>query len=267
VKKSLGDLKENIATMSFDAIMKKVHQLPLKVRINILADLTPIVGDIKGFFESVFGVNTLGEKLSDGERAFGVGVLLAGPAGMVAKRMRILKKVSDYLAQVPKSPPRGSLAGQRGAIGNMAWFGKKNNKRIESGKNVIKKGKIDTFSVHKLDGLDTRKVNYLRKEQSNMIHKTDLQSFAIQNKNMLELTKEGNNWIEARLKNMNNFIEYTTSIMKNNTIPEAEKLNAKYIRKELLKDIKTMLIKMNNAPFEIEETNEYILSTLFNNLK
>jgi hypothetical protein len=159
---------------------------------------------------------------------------------------------------LPKGPSIGSTHSQIGAAGNVERVKKDRIERIKE----IKKEKIDTTAINILDGKTILEVNKLLNEQSNLIKNTRLKSFAIKHKNVLELTKEGNAWIEARLKNMNNILKYCVKTKDDMSIREPIRLSVNKIKNQLLKDIIDIGNQIAHISFKINRDNRRILHQL-----
>ncbi len=152
------------------------------------------------------------------------------------------------------------------------FFGraKKAKNGVEALKRASKKAdKLpDTTAVYRFEGMSTRDTWKILEEQGNMIKRTDLKEFMVRGDEVAGemLSKRGNKWLEARLQNLKNGVDYITNLKRNPATPEGELRNSEYIREQLLNFLDGLEENINNSNFMPSPENRRLMLDLIDNL-
>ncbi len=126
----------------------------------------------------------------------------------------------------------------------------------------------DTRSVYRLEGVKTRDAWHVLEGERDMIQAVNLREFMARGDDVASemLATRGNKWLDARLRNLGNGVDYIRNLRLNPDVPESELLNSNYIREQLLRSIGTLAGRVENSGFPMSRGNQELLGELYDNL-
>ena len=233
---ALNELAEEIRNMmdvSMEDIVEGYENLTADQKKDIFGDVSPGVGTIKGLVEIV-----------QGETVF------------AGANLTFLDKLFTFMGVLPGA---GILKGIRKFLQFIAKLKKKKRKHSS----VDSKDKTPVYEISRNTPL--KDVEYMLKEQSDMIRDMDLKEFLPKTYDIMEariLEKRGNDFLESRLLNLNNFVKYVVDLKENtNRVASAEKL-----REAIKKDLFIVESKIQQTGFQFKTNNRELLDYLLEEL-